>query len=163
MRPCTRGRLQAVACITLAGCATPPATVETPPGAIPIASPATSALSATDALEQRHRERARTYESERNWADALVQWELLMLLKPAAAEYRDAAAATRSRIRAATAGLSRAAEFARRQGNLDQATLLYLRLLNLDREDAAAAQALREIDVDRTQRAYINRPPRGSY
>jgi hypothetical protein len=97
---------------------------------------------------------------ERNWADALAQWELLALLKPNAQEYRDALADTRKRIRDAADGLSRAAEQARRQGNLDQATLLYLRLLNIERDNAAAAQALRDIDAERTQRTYINRPPR---
>ena len=153
--------VRATACVigvVLTGCVTPPSGNDAPSSSATKASPVPSA---TETLEQRHRERALAYEGERNWADALVQWELLTLLKPDAAEYRDAVVATRKRIRAATAGLSKAAEFARRQGNLDQATLLYLRVLNLDREDSAAAQALRDIDAERTQRAYLNRPPRG--
>ena len=68
----------------------------------------------------------------------------------------------RKRIRDTTASLSSAAEQARRQGNLDQATLLYLRVLNVDRDNAAAAQALRDIDAERTRRSYLNRPPRGA-
>jgi len=97
---------------------------------------------------------------ERNWADALVQWELLALLKPDSRDYRNALAETRSRIRESAGGFARAAEQAHKQGNLDQATLLYLRVLNVDRDNAAAAQALRDIDAERTRRAYLNRPPR---
>ncbi|MEQ1776485.1 MAG: hypothetical protein ABL891_22100 [Burkholderiales bacterium] len=146
-------------CATAAGCVTPPG--DAPTGSATVTAPAQAApASSTDALEARHHERAQTYVRERNWADALVQWELLALLKPDAQEYRDALADTRKRIRDAADGLSRAAEQARRQGNLDQATLLYLRLLNVERDNAAAAQALRDIDAERTQRSYINRPPR---
>ena len=150
--------------VMVSGCVTPPAAIEAqrhPPTTDAAPVLATPAL-ALAALEQRHRERALAYAGERNWADALIQWELLALLKPESQEYREAAAAARKRVAAATAGLARAAEFARRQGNLDQATLLYLRVLYLDRDDAAAAQALREIDAERTQRAYLNRPPRGN-
>ncbi len=111
-------------------------------------------------MEARHRERAQAYARERNWADALVQWDLLTLIKPETQEYRDAIAETRKRIHDASTSLSAAAEQARRLGNLDQATLLYLRVLNVDRDNAAAAQALRDIDAERTRRSFINRPPR---
>jgi tetratricopeptide (TPR) repeat protein len=141
------------------GCVAPPPS-DTPASPATVTEPTQAAPSSIDALEARHRERAQSYVRERNWADALAQWELLALLKPNAQEYRDALADTRKRIRDAADGLSRAAEQARRQGNLDQATLLYLRLLNIERDNAAAAQALRDIDAERTQRTYINRPPR---
>ena len=149
----------------LAGCAAVPGYNLMPDNPAPASAPAAahSARTLVEALEHQHRERAQAYDGERNWADALVQWDLLTLLKPDAPEYREAAAATRMRIRTAAAGLLRAAEFARKQGNLELAIQLYLRVLNLDRADAAAAQALREMDVERTQRTYFNRPPRGSY
>lgn len=149
-----RALFLAAACVIAAGCVTPP-----PSGPAPAPTPA-QAPSPADALEARHHERAQVYARERNWADALVQWELLSLLKPNVQEYRDAVAETRKRIRDAGASLTSAAEQARRQGNLDQATLLYLRVLNVDRENAAAAQALREIEAERTRRSFINRPPR---
>jgi tetratricopeptide (TPR) repeat protein len=159
--------LLAAAGALLSGCAAIPGS-EPMPGSPAPSSPQTpaaarSARSPIDTLEHLHRERAKTFDSERNWADALVEWDLLTLLKPDSQEYREAVAATRTRIRTATAGLLRAAEFARKQGNLDQATLLYLRALNLDRGDASAAQALREIEIERAQRTYFNRPPRGNY
>lgn len=141
----------------VAGCVTPPA--ESPPSRQP-APPPSAPSSPTDALEARHRELAQAYTRGRNWADALVQWELLALVNPESREYRDAVSETRKRIRETAAGLESAAEQARRQGNLDLATLLYLRLLNVDRDNTAAAQALRDIDAERTRRSYINRPPR---
>ena len=142
----------------LSGCVTPPTggPADTPTPAGP-PSPAPAA-----ALEARHLEHAQSYANARNWADALVQWELLALLKPDAQEYRNSIAETRKRIRDATAGMSSAAAQARQQGNLDQATLLYLRVLNVDRDNTAAAQALRDIDAERTRRSYLNRPPRGA-
>ncbi len=149
-----RALFLAAACVIAAGCVTPP-----PSGPAPAPTPA-QAPSPADALQARHHERAQVYARERNWADALVQWELLSLLKPSVQEYRDAVAETRKRIRDAGASLTSAAEQARRQGNLDQATLLYLRALNVDRDNAAAAQALREIEAERTRRSFINRPPR---
>lgn len=147
----------AAACAALSGCVTPPSggPADTPaPAAAPSPRPAAT-------LEARHLERAQAYASARNWADALVQWELLALLKPDAQEYRNSIAQTRKRIHDATAGLSGAAAQARQQGNLDQAALLYLRVLNVDRDNVAAAQALRDIDAERTRRSYLNRPPRG--
>ncbi len=148
------------ACALAAGCAAPPASGPAPRAAASATPAPTVSPSSTEALEARHRERAQFYMRERNWADALVQWELLALLAPDAQEYRDGIAETRQRIRAAALPLARAAEQARQQGNLDQAALLYLRVLNVDRENAAAARALRDIDVERNRRSYINRPPR---
>jgi hypothetical protein len=158
-------------CALLYGCVTPPGE-EQPDGrepatpgsstGSPAADPAAPAASPLAVLEEHHRALAQTYVRERNWADAVVQWELLLLLKPDSAEYRNAAEESRAQIRNAAASLLPAADHARRLGNLDQATLLYLRVLNIDRENAAAAQALRDIDAERTKRAYINRPPRGS-
>jgi len=152
----TRAIFLVAVCAAAAGCVTPPA-VDPPrrPVSTPVQGP-----SSVDALEHRHRERAQAYTRERNWADALVQWELLTLLNPDSREYREGVADARNRIRDAAANLARAAEQARQQGNLDQATLLFLRVLNVDRDNAAAAQALRDIDADRTRRSYINRPPR---
>jgi tetratricopeptide (TPR) repeat protein len=156
------GRFTFAAGMTLAGCL---AGCATPPAPTPSTRPAdaTSAQTAPlpiEALEERVRARAQAYVRERNWADALVHWELLALLNPDAREYRDALIETRRRIRDAADGLARAAEQARSQGHLDQAVLLYLRLLNVQRDNATAAQALRDIDAERTLRAYSNRAPR---
>jgi hypothetical protein len=52
------------------------------------------------------------------------------------------------------------ADKARRNGNLDRATIEYLRVLSVDRNNARAAQGLRDIERERTRRNYLNRPPR---
>jgi tetratricopeptide (TPR) repeat protein len=128
-----------------------PTTVERPipPGNAPDA-----------AFEERLRGRAQAYARDRNLADALVHWELLSLLRPNNPEYTDAVAETRASIARETAHFMQFAEQARKQGNLDQAELWFLRVLHVDREHTAAAQALRDIDADRAKRAYSNRPPR---
>ena len=148
-------------CVVLAGCVAPPTGEPTRRPAAPAAAPAApSAPVPTEALEARHYERAQAYTREGRWADALVEWELLTLISPESREYRDALAQTRVRIRNIADGHARAAEQARRQGNLDQAVLMYLRVLAVDRDNTAAAQALRDIDAERTKRSYVNRPPR---
>lgn len=158
MKPCVNTWLTlATAYALISGCATPPADAPVAPAPAPAQASAPAA-----ALEARHQVRAHAYARERNWADALVQWELLVLLNPGAQEYRDAVADTRKRISDTTASLMRPAEQARQQGNFDQATLLYLSILNVDRDNAVAAQALRAIDAERTRRSYLNRPPRGN-
>ncbi len=150
-----------IVCAGISGCVTPPPG-EAParPDPPPVAPRAAPTPQAIEVLEARHYERAQAHMQARNWADALVEWELLTLLKPETMDYRTALADTRKRIRDAADGWSRAAEQARRQGNLDQATLLYLRVLNVERDNAAAAKALRDMDTERTHRSYINRPPR---
>ncbi len=158
----------AVSAALSSACTTPPArdaSTATPSGLEASSGSAdmTDAQSATESLEETHRERAQAHARARNWADALVQWELLALLKPQSREYRTAIADTRARIHTIATDLQRDAAKARQAGNMEQATVLYLRVLNVDRENTAAAQALRDIDAERTRRAYLNRPPRGAY
>lgn len=155
---------QVLVCL-LSACSTLP--LETPPSTAEAPAPTTAATPASaissppgEALEERHRARAQAYAKEGNWADALVHWELLALLRPNNLEYRETIAETRTSIARQAAHLMQLADLARKQGNLEQAELWYLRVLNLDRENAAAAQALRDIEADRTKRAYSNRPPR---
>jgi Flp pilus assembly protein TadD len=152
-----KSTLLALLAIAVAGCATAPGPDAPDASATPRAAPTSSAA---ETFEQQHRERAQQYTRDRNWADALVQWELLALLRPDSREYRDAAEDARKRIRDGAAALLNLAAQAQRQGNLDQATLLYLRVLNMDRDNATAAQALRDIDHERNRRQYYNRAPR---
>jgi hypothetical protein len=155
----------ATLCAALSGCATAPAGeaiqgTQDAPGPTAASRPAPFSASPGDLLEERHRARAQSYARDSNWADALVHWELLALLRPNSQEYRNAVAETRARISAQAATLMQFAEQARKQGNLDQAELGFVRVLNVDRENTVAAQALRDIEAERTRRAYSNRPPR---
>ena len=139
-----------------AGCAVPPPAEEAPPET---AAPGPQA-SMADEAERVLRERAEGHERQRRWADALLQWEMLALLRPETANYRERAETTRQRIREAAEKSLALAEQARRSGNLDRATLEYLRVLSVDRDNERAAQGLRSIEQERTRRSYMNRPPR---
>jgi hypothetical protein len=104
--------------------------------------------------------RAEAYARDGRLADALVQWEILTLLRPESEEYREEIERVSRQIRDNVSALLRSASEARRRGQLQQAIVQYLRVLSLDRTNAAAADALRDIERERTRRAYLNRPPR---
>lgn len=152
--------IAAVGAALLAGCVTPPA-ADTPLAPVAAAPSAfTSRQAHVAAIEQTHLDKARAYMRERRWADALVQWQILALLNPSAQNYPEEIEALRTRIRSMASELLNAADNARRRGNLNQATLEYLRVLNVDRDNAIAAQALRDIEKEQVRRHYLNRAPR---
>lgn len=141
-----------------AGCAVPPPAEEA--RAPETTAPAPQAPAMAEEAERILRERAEAHVQQRRWADALLQWEMLVLLRPDLADYRERAEATRRRIRESAEKSLALAEQARRSGNLDRATLEYLRVLSVDRHNERAAQGLRDIERERTRRNYMNRPPR---
>jgi tetratricopeptide (TPR) repeat protein len=140
-----------LAAVLLAACATP---------APPPASRAAALPSPQDALEASYRERAQAAAKDRRWAEALMHWELLALLRPGVAEYRSQVAETQRRIAEVSAEALRAGDAARRRGDAEVAQTQYLRVLAVDPDNAEAMLALREIDRERVRRAYFNRPPR---
>lgn len=152
--------IAALGAVLLAGCVTPPP-ADAPLAPAEATSPASHARQPhAAAIEQVHFEKAQAYMRERRWADALVQWQILALLNPSAQNYRDEIETLRTRIRSIASELLNAADNARRRGNLSQATLEYLRVLNVDRDNAVAAQALRDIEKEQVRRQYLNRAPR---
>ena len=110
--------------------------------------------------EQAWRERALASARERRWADALVQWELLALLRPDSEEYRTQQKLTRERISDAVRRSLAEGDQARQRGDLDSAQAEYLRVLSLEHGNAQAADGLRAIERARVQRSYLNRKPR---
>lgn len=150
--------LASLAAAWIAGCATPPPTptAETPRVAV---QPAPRA-SLAETGETTYRERAKHHAQEGHWAEALVYWELLTLLKPDSAEYRAEFDRVRNHIRQTAAALLHAASSARRRGELDHSVELYIKVLSMEPDNAAAAEALRQIERQRIRRAYLNRPPR---
>jgi tetratricopeptide (TPR) repeat protein len=151
-----RALLLAIAALLAAGCATPPPPPAPEPVRIVEPQPA-------DQLEQAYRQRAAALAAERRLADAVVQWELLTVLRPDSKEYRSQLDMAKRRAEEAAAAHVRAAEQARRSGNTDQAMTLYLRALSADPANATAAAGLQAIEVDRTRRAWLSRPPRIPY
>jgi hypothetical protein len=150
-------RCAASACLAslLIGCVTSPGSGPAPP------EPARTAMpSREQTLERDYHARATALMHEGRWADAKVQWELLLMLRPGAAEYRTQWEIARKQIADTAAAAIDHAAAARKRGDLDPATIQYLRALAADRENTTAAQGLREIERERTRRAYLNRPPR---
>lgn len=104
------------------------------------------------ALEQRHRDKALALTRDERWSDAEIQWQILALLRPEVREYGERAEEARRRLKGESDARLQAAAEARRRGNAEQASLLYLKALNLDPGNAAALQALRQIERERAPR-----------
>ena len=145
----------AVLAAVIAGCATPPTA--------PVEAPQVETPSRTASLEELYRQRALALAGERRWADAAVQWDLLAVLRPDSKQYRSEAEAARKRGAEAASAHVRAAEQARKRGDNEQAATLYLRALSADPGNAMAADGLKAIELERTRRAWLNRPPRIAY
>ncbi|MCU0896249.1 MAG: hypothetical protein MUC55_01975 [Burkholderiales bacterium] len=152
MIPARRASVAAALCIAVSGCVTPPKPEQ--------AAPAQAPAPAYSQSETEYRNRALALTAERRWPEALAQWEVLALMRPGSAEYRAEVERARKQIAEGVAQSLSAADQARKRGDLDRATTQYLRVLNLEPGNAAAAQALREIERERTRRAYFSRPPR---
>ncbi len=152
----TRRAVFVIPALLLAGCVTPP------PAAVPPEEPRVTLPSREQAVERDFQARARNLVREQRWADAEVQWKLLLLLRPDQAEYRRELEATRRHIADVAAEANARAAAARKRGDLDGATTQYLRALAADRDDETAAQGVREIERERNRRAYLNRPPRSA-
>jgi tetratricopeptide (TPR) repeat protein len=138
--------------LLLGACATPQ-----PPAPAPRAA---SLPRPHDAIEATYRERAQAAVKDRRWHEALVNWEVLALLRPDVPEYRAQIDQANRRIAEISAEALRAAETARKRGDLEGAQTQYLRVLAVDPDHAEAMQALRDMERDRVRRAYFNRPPR---
>jgi tetratricopeptide (TPR) repeat protein len=123
---------------------------------------ATSATPSADGtFEQSRVVRAEELMQAGRWAEAAAQWEVLTLMRPERQEYASQLALTRDRAnRMATESISAAAE-ARRRGDLQRATTLYLRALSAEPHNATAATALREIEQSQASRSYFNHAQRG--
>ncbi len=110
--------------------------------------------------EKSYRENAIALSRQGRWSDALPFWEVLLLLNPESADYRLQFGLAQARIAEMAAERLKAADRARQAGEIDQATIAYLRVLSVDPNNDAAARALRELEVERVKRAYLSRPPR---
>lgn len=127
------------------------------PAAGPTPSPVAVPVASRSGFEQDYRERASTAARQGRLADAALAWEVLTVLRPDAADYREALADTRRQIDAAVAERLPRAVQAQRRGDLDGATQLYLSVLALQPEHAAAADALRGIERERVKRQQLGR------
>jgi tetratricopeptide (TPR) repeat protein len=150
------------ACLALAvglvGCGSAPTVVDPRGPAEESASqPAGGALST---FESAQRQRAMEQERQGHLADAAWSWEVLSVLRPDNAEYRDSLAAVRRRIDSAVAERLQRAQQAHKRGETESAATHYLTVLSLQPDNAQAAEALRSLERERNRRSYLGKPSR---
>ena len=134
---------------------TPAGTSAVPPANATPPAPATG--TPPSAYEQQQRDRAWAFTRQKRLADAAMSWELLTVLRPDIADYRERLADVQRQIDAAvTERLPRAAQAAQR-GELDNATQLYLATLALQPLNEAAADALRAVERERNRRNHLGK------
>ena len=145
--------------LMLVGCASrgpAPALPEDPPASTEPAAP-----QAVDAplqgYERAQAERAASAEAAGQWADAALAWEILSLLRPDDETVRQRLQSARQRIELLANERQSAAVSAHRRGDLDLAMQAYLDVLALDPTRRIAADALRQIERDRTRRSLVGR------
>jgi tetratricopeptide (TPR) repeat protein len=143
--------------LAIAGCGSAP---PRPPAATADRTPAPARPAGVAAFEVRTRERAESEGREGRLAEAATDWEVLTVLQPGNAEYRDRLDETRRLIEdAVPERLERGRQDVKR-GDLDGATTQYLMALALDPGNATAAEALRGIERERNKRNFLGKPSR---
>ncbi|UXH80663.1 tetratricopeptide repeat protein [Roseateles amylovorans] len=145
-----------VVAMVLAGCSTLP-----PPNADGTArDTAPVAKGPVGAFEAAHLQRAQDMEKQGQLAEAALSWEVLTLLRPDNASYRDSQAALRKQIETAVADRLQRGQQAQKKGDLEGASNQYLTALALQPDNAPAAEALRAIEKERNRRTYLGTPSR---
>lgn len=144
--------------VGLGGCGSAPPALE-PRGSADEAAPQPAGTSLS-AFEAAQRQRALEQERQGRLADAAWTWEVLSVLKPDNAEYRDSLAAVRRQIDAAVADRLQRAQQAQKRGETESATTQYLTVLSLQPDNAQAAEALRSLERERNRRSYLGKPSR---
>lgn len=158
-RPVRVRMLCAAGFLALAGCGSPP---PSPIGAaaeeeasVPVHTPTSPA-----AFEQKLRERALGQGRRGHLAEAATSWEILTVLRPESAEYRDRLEETRRLIDATVPERMQRGAQALKRGELDAATSHYLAALALQPDNLQAADALRGIERERNRRNYLGKSAR---
>ena len=140
-------------CAALTGCASAPSADE--PGDAVALTPRPTAQPSV--YEQQQRDRALGFARQKRLADAALAWELLTVLRPDLAEYRERLADVQRQIDAAVAERAPRAAQAAQRGELDNATQLYLSILALQPLNEGAADALRALERERNKRSYLGK------
>lgn len=112
------------------------------------------------AFERRLSQQAERSEQEGDLARALLDRQALVLLRPEDQVQATRLAQLQQRIETQAAELWRQAETARQRGDQDRATELLLRTLLLQPRHVQAAQAMRQIEIERNRRGPLARPPK---
>jgi hypothetical protein len=138
----------------LSACAAGPAEMATE-GRSAMAAPGARAASPVAAFERQYREQAAQAAALARWADALWAWDVVLALKPDDAEATVQRERAQRAAQAAVAEREPRAREAQQRGDADTATRLWLEVLSLAPEHAAAADALRQIERQRARRQNV--------
>lgn len=102
-------------------------------------------------------ERALAAERADRWTEAALAWEALTLVHPEDPRAQSRLLAARRHVSDRADAQHKLAEAALRRGDVAAAVQGYLEVLALDPSRTAAADALRQIERDRTRRAQVGR------
>lgn len=139
------------------GC-TPPPVVRTPEPEPTI--PPRSGENAQRQAEARHRKLAQDATRAGDFATAITQWQILTLLVPVDAAYKDALAAARASRTKGVNDQMAAANTALAASDFERAAQAALRALALDPDNADATRMLRDLDRRRMARTQADRAAR---
>ncbi len=106
-------------------------------------------------FEERQREAARTFMRQQRWVDAQWAWQVILALHPQDGEALAQRAAASVAAAKAVAEKLPLAQLAQQKGEWDSATRWYLEVLSLDPGHAEAADALRQVERQRTKRGVV--------
>ena len=149
--------LTMAALVVVAGCT--PSPVVRVPEPEPAVPPRINAEAERQAIA-RHRKLAQEATRTGNYADAIAQWQILTLLVPGDATFRDALIAARTSVNNGVRELMATANAALAANDAERATQALLRTLALDPENTDAARMLRDIDRRRMARLQADRAAR---
>lgn len=145
------------ALVVVAGCT--PSPVVRVPEPEPAVAPRINAEAERQAIA-RHRKLAQEATRAGNYADAVAQWQILTLLVPGDATFREALVAARTSVNDGVREQIATANAALAANDTERATQALLRTLALDPENTDAARMLRDIDRRRMARLQADRAAR---
>ncbi|KQP22414.1 hypothetical protein [Pseudorhodoferax sp. Leaf267] len=157
---CAVRALAGACALALAGCAFGPPATDAPTVTQSALGPPVSRADGLAGFEAEQRMRVVVLEHQERWAEAAWAWEVLNVLRPGHAAYRNGAAMLQRRIDASVAEQLEQAATAQQRGALDVASTHYLRALAMQPDQAKAADALRAIERERNRRNYLGKPSR---
>ena len=143
-------------CTALLGCASGPDADDSGAPGDAVSAPVVPAVPLS-AYEQQQRERALAFARQKRLADAALTWEVLTVLRPELADYRERLAEVQRQIDAAVAERAPRAAQAAQRGEIDSASQLYLAILALQPSNEPAADALRALERERNKRSYLGK------
>lgn len=141
--------------LVLAGCASAPPGPHSQMAAGADVRPPSRGEDGLDSFERRQRALAETAAQQRRWADAVWAWDVVLALNPGDATAKERRAKAQLQADEVAADRKVRAQQAAQRGDVDAAMRLYLEALAQAPGDRASADALRELERQRTRRGNV--------